>query len=111
MPSLVRECGMEIWSRRPLHALRMRVRRSAIGSVIIARFLLPARLDEPGDQALQGKVAHADAAKLEAAVNAARTAALLAARVSTDRELRLPFGLDDHRLLGHVLLLRPLLLL
>src|SRR6185369_16322870 len=107
MASLVRECGSVIWSRRPLHALRMRVRRSAIGSVIIVESSLPARLDEPGNQALQGKVAHADAAELEAPVHAARTSALLAAGVSANGELGLPFGLDDHRFLGHVLLLRP----
>src|SRR3569832_2742489 len=102
MASLVRECGSVIWSWRPRQPLRMRVSRSAIGSVIMIALLLPARLDEAGNQSLQREIAHADAAKLEAPVDAARAAALLAACVSAHRELRLALALDDHRLLGHL---------
>src|SRR2546423_12021983 len=73
------------WSaRRPL---RMRVRKSAIGSVI--DMLLPARLRESGDVALVGHLAQADPAEAELAEVGARAAAPLAAIVVAGLVLRL----------------------
>src|SRR4051812_31306050 len=74
------EAGMSTssWSaRRPF---RMRVRKSAIGSVIDMS-LLPARLCESGDVALVGHLAQADPAQAELAEVRARAAAPLAAIV------------------------------
>src|SRR3954464_9928938 len=67
------------WSAwRPL---RMRVRKSAIGSVI--DMALPARLRESGDVALVGHLAQADPAQAELAEVRARATAPLAAIVVT----------------------------
>src|SRR3954464_12036669 len=62
----------------------MRVRKSAIGSVCIR---LPARLGQPGDVALVGHLAQADAAEPELAQVRAWTAATLAAVVVACLEL------------------------
>src|SRR3954453_9431749 len=60
--------------------LRMRVRKSAMGSVIdMSRS--PARLRHAGDVALVGELAQADAAEPELAVARARAPAATAARV------------------------------
>src|ERR1700688_3373260 len=67
-------------------ALRTRVKKSAIGSVIdmVARFRrsfvgpLPGRLRHPGDLAVVGQLAKADAAQPELAVHRARTPAAVA---------------------------------
>src|SRR3954468_23101351 len=98
------EAGMSTssWSaRRPL---RMRVRKSAIGSVIDMS-LLPARLCESGHVALVGHLAQADPAQAELAEVRARAAAPLAAIVVTG----LVFGsaaLSHHlRGLRHLLVL------
>src|SRR5213596_3236222 len=65
------------WSaRRPL---RIRVRKSAIGSVYdMGLFSLPARLGQPRDLALVGDLPNADAAEPELAQVRARAAAPLA---------------------------------
>src|SRR2546430_4674408 len=101
-------------SARPARwALRIRVKRSAIGSVMLtfatsirpypwARRIaceeLPARLDHSGDLALQGAVAEADAAHLELVEEGAIAAADGAALVGADLELGLarePLRLGD----------------
>src|SRR5262245_36888587 len=61
--------------------LRMRVRRSAMGSVMF----LPARLDDAGDLALQRQVAETDAAHGELAHVRARAATDRAAVAVTHR--------------------------
>src|SRR5436305_12513465 len=81
------------WSaRRPF---RMRVRKSAIGSVI-DMLLLPARLRESGDVALVGHLAQADPAEAELAEVRAGAAAPLAAIVVTG--LGLGFAALTHHL-------------
>src|ERR671933_528424 len=60
-------------------AFRTRVRKSAIGSVCIDLGALPARLREPGDHALVGDLAEADAAQPELAQVRAGAAAAPAA--------------------------------
>src|SRR5262245_11254548 len=84
-------------------ALRMRVNMSAMGSVIMARFLSPARLLDARDQSVRGHVAEADPADAELPVDGPRPSAQLAAQPHADalarRELdllgvllvRLPF--------------------
>src|SRR3954454_15833206 len=65
--------------------LRIRVRKSAMGSVIDMR--LPARLRHPGDVAVVGELAQADPAEAELAIDAARAPALAAPGVLTGLEL------------------------
>src|ERR671938_124280 len=59
--------------------LRIRVRKSAMGSVI--DMALPARLRHAGDVAVVGELAQADPAQAELAIDGAGPAALAAARV------------------------------
>src|SRR5262245_29117763 len=73
------EAGISTSSRSACRPLRMRVRKSATGSVIDMG--LPARLREAGDHALMRDLAHADAAQPELAQIRARAAAPLAAVV------------------------------
>src|SRR6185437_13511137 len=73
------ECGMSTYSKSASSPLRMRVRRSASGSVI--DMALPARLRESGDVALVRHLAQADPAEAELAVVGARATAPLAAVV------------------------------
>src|SRR3954470_10119218 len=61
--------------------LRIRVRKSAMGSVIDMR--LPAALRHPRDVAVVGELAQADPADAELAVHAARAPALAAPGVLT----------------------------
>src|ERR1700675_517762 len=68
-------------------ALRMRVKKSAIGSVCI--ILLPARFGDAGDFALLRHTTETDSAHLELADIAARAAAATAAVAHTNLELRL----------------------
>src|SRR5580704_14660303 len=92
-------------------ALRTRVRKSAIGSVIdmfscaLGSWLswrqLPGGLRHPGDLTVVGEVAKADAAHAELLVNRARPAATGAASICTCLELRGPRLLDALRGLGH----------
>src|SRR5215212_9687799 len=73
---------------------------SAIGSETFMR-VLPARLGDARQLALEGALAEADAAQREAAHEPARTTADDAAVVAADAELRLAICLGDHRFLGH----------
>src|SRR3954452_14084039 len=66
---------------------RMRVRKSAIGSVIDIALDLPARLRHAGDQALVRELAQADPAEAELAQIRTRTPAALAAVVVARRVL------------------------
>src|SRR3954471_4657113 len=68
--------------------LRMRVRKSAIGSVIDIALDLPARLRDARDEALVRDLAQADPAQAELAVVRTRTTAALAAVVVARRVLR-----------------------
>src|SRR6266550_2487160 len=79
--------------------LRIRVRKSATGSVIDMRS--PARLRHAGDEALVGQLAQADPAEAELAVHGARAAAATAARMGPRRVLRRAGLPDDLALLGH----------
>src|SRR4051795_10947580 len=73
------EAGMSTASWSACSPLRMRVRKSAIGSVIDMR--LPARLRQPGHVALVRHLPQADPAEAELAEVRARAAAALAAVV------------------------------
>src|SRR5438093_3141774 len=81
----------------------MRVSMSAIGSeMFMERYLLPARLHDAGELAVQRQLAEADAAEAELPHVGARPPAEVAAVVLLDLELWRPLGLDDHRNLSHV---------
>src|SRR4051795_5833623 len=75
------EWGITTSSCPACSPLRMRVRKSAIGSVIDIALDLPARLLDAGDQALVGDLAQTDAAQPELAVVRARATTPLAAVV------------------------------
>src|SRR3954467_7680147 len=79
--------------------LRMRVRKSATGSVIDMRS--PARLRHAGDEAVVRELAQADPAQAELAVHGARAAAAAAARVGPRGVLRRACLTGDLALLGH----------
>src|SRR5712675_418828 len=109
--------GSSISSRPARWALRIRVSRSATGSVmLISCYLrrpypwarrrcscvgLPGTLDHSRDLALQGAIAEADAAHLELVQEGAIAAADGAALVGADLELRLALRLGDLGELGH----------
>src|SRR5438477_1773406 len=112
--------GRSTSSRPARWALRIRVSRSATGSVmLISCYLrrpypwarrrcscvgLPGRLDHSGDLALQGAIAKADAAHLELVQEGPAAPAQLAAVVGTHPELRLllqALRLRHLRELGH----------
>src|SRR5918992_752601 len=94
--TLKREAGMSTSSRSDEIPLRIRVRKSAIGSVIdMLRKLLPARLGQAGDVALVGHLAQADPAQAELAEVRARPAAAAAAVVLACLVLGRPL-LPDH---------------
>src|SRR5512132_4374294 len=101
------EDGMSTFSCSARLALRMRVRRSAMGSLIdMAPRLLPARLDHARHLALEGELPEAEPAELELPEEAARSSAQLAAAVHARLELgRLlqAVCLDDERGLRHIL--------
>src|SRR6185437_15802503 len=99
MRSLSFDDGMSTFSCSARLALRMRVRKSAIGSLIMA---LPARLDHTGHLALERELAEADPARLELAQVAARAATDLAAGVGARLELGGALLLHDERSLGHL---------
>src|SRR3954470_15548781 len=80
--------------------LRMRVRKSAMGSVIDMRS--PARLRHAGDEPVVRELAQADPAQAELAVDGTRAAAAAAARVLTGLVLGGPGLPGDLALLGHV---------
>src|SRR5262249_38135957 len=96
------EAGMSTFSCSARLALRMRVSRSAIGSL---RMALPARLHDARDLALERQLAETEPTHLELPEVAARPAAQLAPRVGARLELRLTLRLHDERGLGHTKLL------
>src|SRR5262245_50809055 len=77
---------------------------SAIGSVIVMSTPLPARLGHAGQLTGMGELAHADTAQAELAEHRPGPATTLAAPVGPHLELRCALGLDDQRLLCHVVL-------
>src|SRR3954447_4795956 len=87
---LRRLAGISTSSWAAMIPLRMRVRKSATGSVIDMRS--PARLRHAGDVAVVCELAQADAAEPELAVHGARAAAPPAARVGS----RLVLGRARH---------------
>src|SRR5919206_5345967 len=92
--------GISTVSWAAMIALRMRVRKSATGSVIDMRS--PARLRHAGDEALVGELAQADPAQAELAVDRARATAPAAARVLPGLVLLRPGLPDDLALLCHI---------
>src|SRR6266567_7284523 len=100
---LRRDFGTRHFSCRAEDAFRMRVSMSPMGSVMES--LLPARLDDADDLALQRALAEAESAHLELAKERARAAAQRASVVLADRELQLALGLRHLGKLRH----RPLL--
>src|SRR5215470_3403432 len=103
MRTLSLDAGMSTFSCSARLALRMRVRRSAMGSVIMPRVPLPARLDHARHFALEGQLPEAQPAGLELPQIAAWAAADLAAVVAPRLELRGPLRLHDERDLRHAL--------
>src|SRR5919107_585990 len=93
--------GMSTVSCAAMMPLRIRVRKSAMGSVMLMRGPLPARLGHAGDVALVGHLAQADPAQAELAIYGARAAALAAARVRARLELRGPGRANDLGCLRH----------
>src|SRR5713226_7642970 len=99
------EAGRSSSSRPARCALRMRVKRSATGSVMLIACSSPGRLDHSRDLAAQGASAEADAAHLELVQERPRPAAQFAAVVGPHLELGLQleaFRLRDLRELGHL---------
>src|SRR5215472_12361460 len=80
------EDGMSTFSCSARLALRMRVRRSAMGSLFMVAS--PARLDHARHLALEGQLPETEAAELELPHVAARASAQLAAMVGAAGELR-----------------------
>src|SRR5919205_625155 len=87
------ELGISTVSCAAMIPLRMRVRKSATGSVIDMRS--PARLRHAGDEALVGELAQADPAQAELAVHRARAPAAPAARMRSGLELGLALLAND----------------
>src|SRR5213592_1725022 len=83
--------GISTVSCAAVMPLRMRVRKSAMGSVMdMGIFLverLPAALGHPGDEAVVGQLAQADPAEAELAVDGAGAAAAAAPAVLAGLEL------------------------
>src|SRR5436190_9709444 len=79
--------------------LRIRVRKSATGSVIDTRS--PARLRHAGDEALVGELAETHAAQPELAVDRAGPPAATTAALRARRELGRAVGPHDLGCLGH----------
>src|SRR5205085_2232985 len=90
---LIPEAGILTSCCWALAALRRRVRKSAMGSVI--DIWSPARLRHPGDVAVVRELAQADPAHPELAVHGASTAAATAARVLPALVLVGPLLADD----------------
>src|ERR1700742_2691594 len=119
MFALILECGRTPSSWYAEFALRRRVKKSAIGSVIVmvtcqpfspwflagsgpvAICALPAGLVHAGQLAAVGHLAQAHPAEAELAEHRARAATPLAARVPANLELGLLRGLVAQSLLGH----------
>src|SRR6267142_3458928 len=80
------EPGVETLDLARICALRMRVMRSLIGSCVdIVRPSLPARLHEPGNQALGAEFTQRDAAELVLAIDRARASGDFAAVANPGR--------------------------
>src|SRR5258706_396673 len=97
----MREAGMLTSERRTCSALRTRVSRSAMGSVIIFGASSPARLAHAGDFPGQRERAEADAADAELAQVRMTASAQVAARFPPSAELRRHLGLGDPAGLAH----------
>src|ERR671917_67867 len=91
------EAGMFTVSCAAWMPLRMRVRKSAIGSVM----WLPARLGHPRDEPLVGELPQADPAQAELAVDGTGPAAAAAAGVLAGLELGAACLTDALGGLGH----------
>src|SRR5947209_17649014 len=76
--------GMSTMGRSMRLALRSRVSMSAIGSVIMAVVLSPARFLDAWDQSVAGHVAETNAAHAELAVDRPRPAAQAAPQPNAD---------------------------
>src|SRR5262245_59179286 len=92
--------GMSTFSCSARLPLRMRVSRSAMGSLLIGASS-PARLHDARHLTLERQLAEAETAQLELAQVAPGPAAQLAATVTAGGKLRRPLGLHDERDLGH----------
>src|SRR5476651_1561015 len=96
------EAGTSTVSWAARIALRTRVRKSAIGSVMdMGCLLLPGGLGHPGDLAVVSELAKADAAHPELAIHRARTTAAGATSIGTCFVFGRPRLLDALRGLGH----------
>src|SRR5918994_7137428 len=96
---LRRLAGISTSSWAAMIPLRIRVRKSAMGSVIDMRS--PARLRHAGDEAVVRELTQAHTAEAELAVDGARPAAAAAARVRPRLVLRRARLAHDFGLLGH----------
>src|SRR5262245_6908257 len=99
---LIREAGTRVVLCLLRTALRSLVSMSAMGSVIMTSLSSPARLDDPGDFALQGQLAEAETAQREAPQIAAGRPAETAPVAVPDPVLRFRHRLVDLRGGGHV---------
>src|SRR5690242_2213572 len=97
--SFWRDHGTSTVDFRAVVAFRMRVRMSAMGSVIMVAS--PARLHETRDVALPDEVPEAEAAHPEATIERARAAAERAAVVRAHLELGRPRRLHHETGLSH----------
>src|ERR1700761_4230721 len=95
-----RLAGISTSSWAAMIPLRIRVRKSAIGSVI-DMVRSPTRLRHAGDVALVRELAQADPAQAELAIHRARTTAATAARMRTRLVLRRAVRGDDLGCLSH----------
>src|SRR5882757_6392856 len=103
------EPGVETLGLARICALRMRVMRSLIGSCVdIVRPSLPARLHEPGNQALGAEFTQRDTGKLVLAIDRARTPGHLAT-VADPRRRRIARQLGKLQRRGEPLFHRALL--
>src|SRR4051794_31094992 len=91
--------GISTSSLAAMMPLRMRVRKSAIGSVIDMR--LPTRLRHAGDHAVVRQLAQAQTADAELAIDGPRTPTATAARVRARLVLGRALGSDDLGCFSH----------
>src|ERR1700722_12185378 len=102
------EPGVETLGLARICALRMRVMRSLIGSCVDMSDPLPARLHEPGNQALGAEFTQRDAAELVLAIHRARTPGDLAA-IADSRRRRIARQLGEFQRRGETLFHRLVL--
>src|SRR5215831_12659746 len=91
------EAGISTFSCSARLALRIRVKRSATGSVIMGGSLLPARFDHARHLALEGQLTEADSTELELPQVPAGTATELASVVRPRLEPGRALLLHDQR--------------